>query len=158
MTEPMIDAPQIIETTPQYYAGIHIVVPRDEIQNVMGPTIGEVFQAISAQGVAPVGPWFTHHFRRPTETFDFEVCVPVAAPITAAGRVQPGEWPAMKVARTVHQGSYEELGEAWGEFLDWIETNGYKTADELWERYLVGPETDSDPAAWRTQLNRPLVD
>lgn len=27
-----------------------------------------------------------------------------------------------------------------------------------WERYLVGPDADPDPSAWRTELNRPLVE
>lgn len=153
----MIDPPEIAQTTVQPAALIHAIVPRDEIQNVMGPTIREVFETIAAQGIASAGPWFTHHRRRPAETFDFEISVPVATAIAPAGNVQPGEWPAMKVIRTVYQGPYEGLGEAWGEFLDWIETNGLKTADDLWECYLGGPESSPDPATWRTQLNRQLI-
>ena len=80
----------------------------------MGPGIGEVMAAIAAQGLTPAGPWFTHHLRRPTDTFDFEICVPIAAPVTATGRVKPGRWPAMKVARTIYHGEYEGLGAAWG--------------------------------------------
>ena len=98
----MIDIPEITHTTARHTAVIHVIVPREEIQNVMGPTIREVFETIAAQGIAPAGPWFTHHLRRPTGTFDFEASVPVATPIAPAGRVQPGEWPAMKVVRTVY--------------------------------------------------------
>ena len=57
----MIDPPEIAQTTVQPAAIIHAIVPRDEIQNVMGPTIREVFETIAAQGIAPAGPWFTHH-------------------------------------------------------------------------------------------------
>jgi effector-binding domain-containing protein len=153
----MLEAPHITQTTEQLAAIIHVIVPRDEIQHVMGPGIEEVMATLAAQGLAPMGSWFTHHLRRPTDTFDFEISVPLASPVSAAGRVKPGVWPAMKVARTVYQGSYEGLGEAWGEFLDWIETNGHRTADDLWERYLVGPESTPDPAAWRTELNRSLI-
>jgi hypothetical protein len=28
----------------------------------------------------------------------------------------------------------------------------------LWECYLSGPESSTDPAAWSTELNRPLLD
>ncbi|MEO8350936.1 MAG: GyrI-like domain-containing protein [Chthoniobacteraceae bacterium] len=154
----MIETPSIVQTTPQHTAIIHVIVPRDEIQTVMGPAISEIFQTIGAQGIAPTGPWFTHHRRRPTETFDFEASVPVAAPIAPAGRVQPSQWPAMRVARTVYQGPYEGLGEAWAEFLKWIEAQGLKTKDDLWECYLVGPESGPDATTYRTQLNRPLID
>ncbi len=153
----MLEPPQIIQTTAQLTAIIHVIVPREEIQKVMGPGIQELLATIAAQGIAPAGPWFTHHLRRPTDTFDFEISIPVAAPVAAAGRVQPSQWPAMKVARTVYHGAYEGLGEAWGEFIEWIETNGHTPAPDLWECYLAGPESSPDPADWRTELNRPLT-
>jgi len=60
------------------------------------------------------------------------------------------------VARTVFHGGYEDLGAAWGEFGKWISANGFTPAADLWEVYLAGPESGSDPATWRTELNRPL--
>ena len=153
----MIDPPSIIQTTTQLTAGIHVTVTREEMPSVVGPGIRELLDEIAAQGVAPVGPWFTHHLRRPSDTFDFEICVPVSAAVTAAGRMRPGEWPAMTVARTVYHGPYDGLADAWGEFLNWLTTNGHPQAEDLWECYLVGPETSSDPSNWRTQLNRPLA-
>ncbi len=153
----MLATPQIVQTTALHTATLHVVVPREEISTVIGPGICEVLAAIATQGSAPAGPWFTHHRCRPTDFFDFEICVPVATPIHAAGRVQPGQWPAMKVARTFHHGPYEGLAAAWGEFIGWIEANGHTPAAGLWERYLVGSETSPDPADWRTELNRPLV-
>ena len=153
----MIDTPQIVETTAQPTAALHITIPRDQIREVMGPGLGEVHQVLAAQGVSPAGPWFTHHFKRPTDTFDFEICVPVSAPIQPAGRVKPSQWPAITVARTTYVGPYEGLSAAWSEFHDWINTNGHRPAPDLWERYLVGPESGPDPSAWRTELNCPLV-
>jgi hypothetical protein len=29
--------------------------------------------AVAAQGIAPAGPWFTHHLRMDPATFDFEI-------------------------------------------------------------------------------------
>jgi effector-binding domain-containing protein len=153
----MIDAPQVTESADQLTAFIPLVVPRAEIQAVMGPAIREVHAALSAQGIAPVGPWFTHHRRRPTDTFDFDVCVPVASPVAAMGRVKPGRLPCTKIARTVYQGPYEGLAAAWGEFCEWIEANGHTPRADLWECFLVGPESSGDSAAWRTELNRPLA-
>ena len=153
----MIDTPQITKTEVQLAAVIRLTVPRAEIRNVMGPGIGEVMAAVATQGMAPTGPWFTHHLKRPADVFDFEICVPVAAPIVPNGRVRPGEWPAMTVARTVYQGPYEGLAAAWGEFCAWIDASGRTPAVDLWERYLAGPESSPDPATWRTELNRPLL-
>jgi len=101
----------------------------------MGPGIGELMATVAAQGIAPAGPWFTHHLRMDPNTFDFEIGVPVTAPVAAAaaGRVKPGQLPATTVARTVFQGAYEGLGAAWGEFDAWIVANGHRPGPELWE-------------------------
>jgi effector-binding domain-containing protein len=153
----MIDTPQIIQTIAQHTAIIRITVPREEIHKVMGPGIGEVMAAIAAQGIAPTDPWFTHHLRMAPGVLDFEISVPVTAPVAAVGRVKPGTLPAVKVVRTVYQGGYEGLGAAWGEFDAWIAAQGHKTGPDLWEVYLAGPESGGGQATWRTQLDRPLI-
>ena len=154
----MIDIPQITQTVPQLTAFIHLTIPRQEIRNVMGPGLSEVRAAIAAQGIAPAGPWFTHHLRMDPGTFDFEICVPVTVPVAANGRVKPGQLPATKVAWTVYYGTYEGLGAAWGEFDAWVASNGHTPGPDLWECYLAGPESSPDPSTWRTELSRPLID
>lgn len=153
----MIDAPQIIQTTAQLTAVIHLNIPRDEIRHVMGPGIGELMSTLAAQGVTPTGPWFSHHLRMAPDVFDFEISVPVASPVTAAGRVKPGLLPATTLARTVYRGPYEGLGSAWSEFDQWLAAQGHTPASDLWECYVAGPESSPDPSSWQTQLNRPIV-
>ena len=154
----MIENPQIIETAAQLVATIHIETPRSEMQYVMGPGISEAMAAAKAQGIGPVGPWFTHHLKMTSESFNFDICVPVSAPVTAIGRVKPWERPSLKVVCTVYHGPYEGLGRAWHEFGEWVEANGYNTVGDLYECYLVGPESSSNPADWRTELSRALVE
>lgn len=154
----MIEKPQVTETPAQQVAIIHIETPRSEMQHVMGPGISEVMIAAKAQGIGPVGPWFAHHLNMTPGSFNFDICVPVSAPVTAVGRVKPWQRPALKVIRTVYHGPYEGLGGAWHEFAEWVEANGYKTAGDLYECYLVGPESNPNPAAWRTELSRPVVE
>jgi effector-binding domain-containing protein len=153
----MLDEPQIVETTAQRAAVIRLTIPREEMQIVMGPGIGELVATVTAQGVGPAGPVFAHHFRLSPKVFDFEIGVPVSAPVTPAGRVKPGMLPAAKVARTVYRGAYEGLGDAWGEFDAWIARAGHKAAPDLWECYLAGPESGPDPSQWQTELNLPLA-
>jgi effector-binding domain-containing protein len=91
------------------------------------------------------------------EVFDFAAGVPVAKPVSSSGRVQPGQLPAARVARTIYHGPYEGLGAAWGEFNAWLAANGHAPEPDLWESYVAGPESSPNPAAWRTELNRPLA-
>lgn len=153
----MIEIPWITQTAAQRTAIIRLTIPREEIRNVMGPGIAEVMAAVTVQGIGPAGPWFTHHLRMAPDVFDFEICVPVTAPIAATGRVTAGRVPATTAARTVYHGGYEGLGAAWGELDAWIAANRHAPGPDLWECYLQGPESNPDPATWCTQLNRPLT-
>ena len=83
--------------------------------------------------------------------------MPVTAPVSAAGRVKPGQLPAATVAQTVYHGPYEGLGPAWAEFDAWVVNEGHTPAPDLWECYVTGPESNLDPSTWRTELNRPLT-
>lgn len=154
----MIDDPQIIETSAKTTAIIRLTVAKSEMGKVFGPGIVELMTELAAQGIQPTGPVFAHHLKTTPEKFDFELSVPVSAPVKPAGRVQPSEWPSMVVARTVYHGPYEGLPDAWGEFMDWIETEGHAIADDLWECYITNPDSDPDPANWQTELNRQVLD
>jgi len=147
---------QILETTAQITAIIHIIVPREEIQAVMGPAIREVFSVLAAQAIPPAGPVFTHHLRIGPQVFDFEVGVTTATRVRPEGRVVAGALPSTTIAQTVYRGGYEQLAAAWGEFDGMLKANGYSLGEDLWERYLAGPESGADTSAWLTELNRPI--
>lgn len=153
----MIDPPQIVQTTAQIAAALRLTVPGNEIQNVMGPGLGEVLGAVQSQGHESAGPWFTHHLKIEPGVFDFEICVPLAAAIVAVGRVSCLTIPELHAARTIYRGPYEGLAAAWGEFDAWIRSSGFTPAPDLYECYEAGPESSPDPSQWRTELTRPLV-
>ncbi|WP_019703829.1 GyrI-like domain-containing protein [Paracidovorax oryzae] len=156
----MIEMPRIVHMEAQPAALWPVSCTREEIQQVMGRSVRALMDALAAQGVSPAGPLFTHHLRRPTDTFEFHLGVPVDQPVGPGpdGGLQPGEWPAMRVARTEYRGRYEDLPQAWETFHRWIGAQGVRPAEDVWERYLTGPETGSDPGGWRTELIQPLAD
>lgn len=153
----MLETPHITHVDACQTAVIHLTIPRTEIGAVMGPGIAELMAAVNAQGIGPTGPWFSHHLAMHPDTFDFEIGVPVSAAVIPIGRVMAGSLPGGHIARTVLHGNYEGLGNGWGEFMGWIQAHGHATAPDLWEVYAKGPESDPDPASWRTELNKPLL-
>src|SRR4051812_20203585 len=100
----MLDTPRIVQTEACQTAVIRLTIPRAEIGQVMGPGLKELMATVAAQGSSTTGPWFSHHFAMHPDTFDFEIGVPLSAPVTPAGRVTPGSLPAARVARTVLHG------------------------------------------------------
>jgi effector-binding domain-containing protein len=155
----MTDTPQIMKTFAQPAAVIQLTIPREKMMTEFGPAIEEILTILSAQFVEPAGPVFAHHFKMTPGQFDFEMGFPINGTITNEGRVRLSELPARaKVAHTVYRGPYDGLPGAWGEFTAWMEAQGLKQAEDLWEIYAYGPESNPDPATWRTELYRPLKD
>lgn len=153
-----IDPPEITETTEQRAAVIHVEIPRGQMQEAFSSAVHELMGVLEDRGIDPLGPVFAHHLEIDPEVFDFEVGVPVAEEVDEEGRVKPGRLPAATVARTVYRGAYHGLPDAWKEFSAWIEENGHTPGPDAWERYVVHPDSSPDPSAWRTELNRPLVE
>ena len=152
-----LEAPGIVVTEAQSVAMLRLCVTWAEMRHVMGPGLAELRAAIAAQGIGTVGAWFTYHFRMPTDTLDFAICVPVASLPTPIGRVEPMIRPAATVVRATMRGDYNGLAAGWGELRDWVSVNRHPTGAVFWECYTVGPEASADPADWRTELNWPLL-
>jgi uncharacterized protein YndB with AHSA1/START domain len=67
------------------------------------------------------------------------------------------EIPSREVVQTVYKGAYEQLGNAWAEFNNWISVNAHRPGPDFYECYPVGPESSPNSADWWTELRRPLL-
>ncbi|HEU4372785.1 MAG TPA: GyrI-like domain-containing protein [Telluria sp.] len=152
----MIDTPQIVQSPRQRTAAIHVTVPRSEMQQVFPPAYAELISVLREQGITPSGPLLSYHLRMPSDSFDFEIALPVDADVRPSGRVIASEVPAFRVARTIYHGAMDGIGSAWGELRNWVEANGLVGKPLMWERYVVGPDSKLEQAQWQTELNWPL--
>ena len=149
----MNSTPEIITTKEQPTAVIHLLIPCRDMPKYMDPAIQEIINALKEQGMQPIGPMFSYHHRRPSDTFDFEIGFPVAKAIKPVGRVVKGALPAQQVVRSIYHGPYEGLGSAWGELQAWVRERKLAESGRFWECYLDNPEKVKDPKAYRTELN-----
>jgi effector-binding domain-containing protein len=145
------------ELAPQDVFSIRDRIPPAEIPAFLQGAFAELYGRLGLLGLPPAGhPFVIYHAFGPSE-MDAEVCVPVARPATARGRIQSRELPAATVVRTLHVGPYDELGAAYRALTDWIERNGFEAAGPVQERYLNGPGEGVGPADFRTEVEIPVV-
>lgn len=149
----MITAPELITTTEVITAVIHLTIPGRDMPKHMDPAIQEVIRTVTGQGATIVGPMFTYHHRRPSDTFDFEIGFPVSRPIKPEGRVVNSSLPAVSVVRSAYQGPYEGLAQAWPALQDRARALGHEGKGRFWECYLNNPDEVKDPQQYRTELN-----
>lgn len=152
-----LETPIRAKSPKQHIAYIHVVTPREEMQQAIHSALHELSTALKSQSIRPLGPWFAHHHRPPTETFDFDACFPVDEPLAPSGRIQNGELAAADVIRAKYRGGYEGLPQAWLEFRKWVTDNGHQTRGDAWEVYSIGPQQGRAPEEWETELNYPLA-
>jgi effector-binding domain-containing protein len=149
----MITTPEVINTKEITTAIIPLVVPGRDMPKYMDPAIQELIKTITGQGIKITGPMFSYHHRRPSDTFDLEIGFPVANSVKPEGRVINGKLPAVNVVRSVYEGPYEGLAQAWPELQAWVRKNGHGEMGRFWESYLTNPEEVKDPKKYRTELN-----
>ncbi len=145
--------PEIVETDEVTAAVVAGVVPMAELPAFFDRAFNAIAHAVADQGRTITGPAYARYHGPPAETADLEVGFPIDAPVEATGDVMAGALPSGTVARSVHAGSYDTLGESWDRLAAWIGDQGHTPGTEIWEVYLTEPTPEMNPADLLTQLN-----
>jgi effector-binding domain-containing protein len=154
----MTTTPSITALPAVAAAAIHLHIPRDTMQQHVGPACKELYGTLATQALEPSGPLVFYYMRMPDTHFDFELAVPVLGAVKATGRVRGIQLPAAdRAATSLYTGPYEGLPQAWRALVQWIRAAGHPAAVHFFERYPVGPETGLPASQWRTELCQPLV-
>src|ERR1700722_7083696 len=120
--------------------------------------LGELYAALSAQGIRPTGPAggvfsnaiFSHAHGEAT------VFIPCNAKGRAIGRVALRVVPAVELATLVHEGSHANIDLAYGSLATYVTRHALAIEGPLREYYLVGPQDTSDEGLWRTEIGWPI--
>ena len=150
--------PEVVHLEPARTATIRDVVAVDELPAFFDRAFSRLAELISEQGVTIVGPAFSLYHDHPSDTADVEVGFVTDGEIAPSGEAGAGTLPGGRVARVVHEGSYDELETAWDTLAVWMSEQGLSFRMPFWEVYLTEPSPDMDPADLRTELNHPVGD
>lgn len=121
-------------------AGVVKEISVEEIPGFVQAAFAEVMRVLQEQQTYPAGPPFCRY--RMLNPGHFEVCAgfPVPQPITASAQVISTQLQGGKVAKTLHVGSYSEVGKAYDAVMAWLPQHGLHPEGDPWEVYLDGPE------------------
>ncbi len=145
--------PTLVEVEEVPTAVIRGVIDMTAIAAFFDSTYTRLAAVLSGQGIAITGPAFALYHGAPGATADIEAGFPTVAPVESDGDVVASRLPAGRVARLVHEGSFDQLGSSWGRLGEWIAAAGLTPGRDIWEVYVTEPSPDMDPADLRTELN-----
>ena len=149
--------PEIVEQHGVPTAVVRATVPVAQLPNVFDRSFPTLFRALQEQGVRPASAAFALYHGQPGDTVDLEVGFVTGREVHPDGDVASSSLPAGSVARLVHVGGYDSLGDSWERLKSWIEGQGLAPGPVLWEVYLTEPSPETDPADLRTELNWPVA-
>jgi effector-binding domain-containing protein len=145
--------PEITTVEPVTTAAIRRTVAMSDMANFYDSAFRALSDALAAQGISPAGPAFGLYHGAPGETADVEAGFATDRAVEPAGEVIASSLPGGRVARLVHHGSYDALGESWGRLHAWVVEHGLEPGEAMWEVYVTEPSPEMDPAELRTELN-----
>lgn len=129
----------------------------------MPAAFGTVYGWLQSQRHVPHGMPVTVYLNDPATVPLAEACWELRAPVEeGAQEYGPDEAglaikriPAMTVATTVHQGPYDEVGEAYARLRGWIADQGFEVVGPPMEAYLNDPG-ETRPEEYLTEVMIPV--
>lgn len=142
---------QVADLQEQHVALVRAHISVAEIPGFLSGAFTEVPAVAARQGLHLTGAPFGRYRFAPDGSLDAEAGFPVSGVVTPAGRVEPGVLPGGHVARTLHVGSYDSVGDAYEAAESYLTRSGYEPTGLAWECYLDEP----DVAEPRTEVFMP---
>ena len=147
-----------VKTIPERtVASVRMVLPSYEAE---GMAWGVLMEETASQNLAPDDPClccaFFHDEEYKEHDVDVEVQKSVRGVYTDTEHVRFYRAPAVEVASTIHNGSYDTLSDAMNTVAAWVRENGYDYAGAAFCIYHVSPHESNDPARFVTEVCYPV--
>ena len=136
---------------PEVVAAVRVIAPSSDIARVWKPALDQVWAFLKANGGLRPGLnlFLYHHPQNRNDAMNIDFGVQVAHRFEPEGSIQCIETPAGEVARTVHIGPYNRLGDAHNAIHEWCAAHNRKIGQASWEIY---GHWNNDPALLETTI------
>ena len=143
-------------------ATLGIIPNFDDCASILEKLFDRVYGYVFSQGIKKVGSGINvyHETKLRDKDIPIEVVVPIPQAIPNNDPQTNSIWiyqlpEVEKMARVVHHGSFDSLGEAYSTLLEWIEKHKYQIAGSTREIYLQY-ERNGNPNEYVTEVQIPI--
>ena len=148
------------EVAPEHLASTRGIYRIADLPQVMGREFGRIMDALTAEGMQPLGGALAIYHGWTEDTVDLEIAFTIRGvffPQDRRGGVKAGRVPGGKVAFTRHVGRYDRIEEAYRAIQAFARANGLELAGTMWERYLTDPTVEPDLDKHITEVFWPVA-
>lgn len=156
-----MDEITIVEVAPQKVIGKRKRGNYTDISDL----IPEVFEYVDTNNIQIQGPpvYLCHETSAEAVeqanaegTADLEVAVPIAGDVPTTEEYQCYDIPGGKMAKIVHTGPYETVGETYEKLFHWLTQHNYQVTGPLREVYISDP-SEVAPEELLTEIYAPIA-
>jgi len=137
--------------------GVHQLVGIDDLSDFLARAYVAVCGELSRLRVRACGPAVALYTGEGDDKFDVVAGFPVTAPLLPGDRFVNAELPGGQSVEAIHRGAYDDLADTYDGLIAWLAERDLEPADQVWEEFLAGPDTEGDPARWCTRIVYPLA-
>ena len=119
---------------PQSVVSLSFTGPYDQTEDVLDELMGWLMRAGHPYCSHPFAVFYDDPDEVPEDELRAEVCLPIAERIKGDEEVDIKEIPGGEVAYTLHQGSYDDIVEAYDRVFTWLEEEGLEFHEEMGTR------------------------
>ena len=150
--------PQLLTVEPCPVAVLREVVPMSALTQFFDRAFHAVPAVLEHQQITITGPPLSVYFGMPTDTVDVAGGFPTERGVLPDDGVVAFTLPGGRVARILHHGSYDTLGESYGRLTTWMGERSLTPGPLMWESYLTEPEPGGDPMDLVTEITWPIAE
>ncbi|HLV04781.1 MAG TPA: GyrI-like domain-containing protein [Actinomycetaceae bacterium] len=148
----------LIDVEERPTVGVRRQVRMTDLSDFFARVFDDVAAQVERAGARIAGAPFARYRGVPTDVADVEAGFPLTEPWSGDGEdLVAGTLPAARAIEAIHQGGYDALPETYTQIEQWAVEHDVRTQADMWEVYEAGPQSDPDPATWRTRIIWPVA-
>lgn len=146
---------ELQETSDLDTIAVRVVVPVEELSEVMGSNYEKIMAYLGREEVQPSGPPFAMYHNMDMSALEVDIGFPVPSQLPGSGDLTPGRIPGGRAVVATHEGSYETINETYDALMAFVEEKGLEMAEFSLEFYLNDPR-QTPPDDLRTEIRFPV--
>ncbi|HLV30211.1 MAG TPA: GyrI-like domain-containing protein [Chitinispirillaceae bacterium] len=146
---------QLKDTKETKTLSIRLTTSVSELPKIIGEAYEEIMAYMQHEGVQCSGYPYVLYHNMDMNNLDVDIGWPVQHDANGEGRIKPSTIPGGKVLFATHKGPYSTLENTYKEVMAYIEKNGIKTTEWMYEMYPNSPQ-DTPPEELITEIYFPV--
>jgi effector-binding domain-containing protein len=146
-----------VELQPRTMLGVRDVVALTELSDFFGTAFEAAAAELGRQGAHPAGPPIALYTGDPSDTVDVTAGYPVTDPVEAPPLLVVSHLAGGPAVQAIHTGNYDTLADTYAQIIEWLTEQKLTPTSQVWEEYLVGPDSGAAQSAWQTRIVFPVA-